>query len=230
MKENYTDITFLLDRSGSMAVCLGATIEGGNAFIRDQQETKGDATFTLIQFDDRYEHNFVGKPMREVQLLTTETYRPRGWTYLFEAMGRAINETGARLAAMPENERPSKVVFVVLTDGREQHGRCEKVSEFTQAQVAQLVKQQREVYNWEFVFLGANQNAILEAQRFGIAACNAITYAQNDGGTVAAFRSASSNIKKFREGSKLSASFEVADYKAQEDAAKNDRKGCCMTR
>lgn len=219
MKDNYTHITFLLDRSGSMGNALNATIEGYNAFLRDQQELVGQATSTLVQFDDRYEVNYAGVPVKEAKFLTKETYQPRGWTYLYEAMGRAIVETGEFLSSMPEDQRPSKVVFTVLTDGREQHpnGELARESKFTQEQVKNLVNQQTDQYKWEFVFIGANQNAVLEGQKLGIMTSNSLTYAQNTRGTSAAFKSVSDKVKSYRAGGQ-SCSFDAGDRAEQEKA------------
>jgi len=135
--------------------------EGGvNAFILSQTNVPGEALLTLVQFDTEYEFLHRGTPIRKVpkyQLV------PRGMTALLDAVGRAINETGARLAAMPEAERPGLVVFVVMTDGEENSSK-----EFTKATVKEMIERQQSQFQWQFTFLGANQDAFEEAGGMGI--------------------------------------------------------------
>ena len=132
------DITVVLDRSGSMEAVADDTIGGFNHFVKDQREEAGSACLTLVQFDTEYEFVHRALPIAEVPRLTRQTFRPRGGTALLDALGRSINETGARLAAMPEAERPGRVVFVVLTDGEENSSR-----EFHAAKVGQMIAHQR---------------------------------------------------------------------------------------
>jgi hypothetical protein len=135
--------------------------EGGvNAFIESQAREPGEALLTLVQFDTEYEFVHQGLPIRDVPKYHLV---PRGNTALLDAVGRAINETGARLAAMPEADRPGLVIFVVMTDGLENSSR-----EFSKAQVKEMIERQQSAYNWHFTFLGANQDAFAEAGAMGI--------------------------------------------------------------
>lgn len=213
MRSDYSDITVVLDRSGSMESVKQDTVGGFNNFLKEQQAVPGDCTFTLVQFDTVYEFVYSGVPIRNVPPLNGNTFVPRGGTALLDAVGRAINETGARLAAMPEPQRPGKVVFVILTDGQENSSQ-----EFNRQKVFEMISRQRSEYKWEFVFLGANQDAIQAGASIGIANSNAITYANNAVGTRAAFASAGSNVAKYRVGAKLQADFEPEDRQAQRDA------------
>jgi len=112
---------------------------------------------------------------------------PRGWTALLDAIGRTINATGARLGAMPEDQRPEKVIFVIVTDGKENVSQ-----EFREPEkVFQMIGHQRDVYQWDFVFIGANQDAIAVGATFNIPAASSMTYAANAAGTREAFTSAS---------------------------------------
>jgi hypothetical protein len=171
MKQNYTHISIVLDRSGSMDSCQDITREGFNTFITKQKKETGEATVTLVQFDDQYEVNYEFKDLKRVDHLTKKTYQPRGMTALLDAIGKAINNTGKRLATMAEEDRPSKVLFVIQTDGFENAS-----EEFTREKVFGMIKHQREKYQWNFVFLGANQDAIATAISFGIGAKSSMSY------------------------------------------------------
>lgn len=194
MKTGSTDITFVLDRSGSMKEVRSDTIGGFNAFIQAQRALPGDCVASLVQFDDVYEPLYTAKPIQEAPLLTTETFVPRGFTALFDAIARTIIETGKRLAAMSEGQRPEKVIFVILTDGGENASR-----EFRERErVFEMVGHQRDVYHWDFVFIGANQDAITVGAGFNIGAGSTMTYAANAVGTQAAFRSVSNYTQRMR--------------------------------
>lgn len=190
---NLCDITVVLDRSGSMQSVADDTIGGFNQFLRDQREAPGTATLTLVQFDTEYEFVHRALPIGAVPPLTRETFQPRGMTALRDALGRAIHETGARLAATPEPERPGRVIFVVMTDGQENSSR-----EFAAPVVAELIRQQREVYSWDFLFLGANQDAILTAGALNIPASASLTYASTGAGNLAAQAASSKAIARSR--------------------------------
>lgn len=213
MKQNYTHISVVLDRSGSMQSVLHDTIGGFNSFLNEQKKVAGTGTLTLVQFDNVYEivNDFVD--LKQVEPLTEKTFQPRGSTALLDAIGRTINETGKKLSEFAEQDRPEKVVIVILTDGEENASR-----ECNHHQINDLITHQRDAYKWEFVFLGANQDAISTASQMGISAGHAITYAANSVGTQAAFASVSKNIASHRMGIAADASFEATDYEAQKKA------------
>lgn len=215
MKKNYTDISIVLDRSGSMDSVKSDTIGGFNSFLKGQKEVPGEATISLVQFDDIYEVVYEGKRLRDAPLLNDQTFVPRGTTALLDAIGRTINAMGKRLSAMPEAERPEKVIFVILTDGYENASR-----EFKVEQINDMIRHQRDVYAWEFVFIGANQDAITSASQMGIQAANALTFAANTAGTQQAFSSLTQNIAAYRTNQKLDMSFSQEDRDKQKDAGK----------
>jgi hypothetical protein len=169
MKSDLTDITLVVDRSGSMEKVREDAEGGVNSFIEQQAKEPGEALLTLVQFDTEYEFLHKGVPITEVpkyQLV------PRGMTALLDAVGRAINETGERLAKMDELDRPGLVIFVVMTDGLENSSK-----EFSKSDVKAMIERQQEKYNWHFTFLGANQDAFAEAGSMGIHAAGAANYA-----------------------------------------------------
>ena len=194
MKSNFTRIAVILDRSGSMQTLREATVAGFNEFVRTQLAVPGKASLKLVQFDDQYEVVF-DKPLKEVPELTQDTFVPRGWTALLDAQGRTIEELGAELAAMDENDRPSKVMVLTLTDGLENASKL-----FTVERVAELVKRQREVYSWDFVYLGANQDAVKVAASMNIPAPMAMSYAAHPSATRQIFQSAGALFNRARAG------------------------------
>lgn len=148
-----------------------AAIQAFNDFLDEQQKVPGQARLTLVQFDDQYEVWVRAIPIAEVTPLTMETFQPRGSTALLDALGQTIDETGERLAALPEDQRPGKVIIAVMTDGLENASH-----RFSQRDVARRIAHQRDVYSWEFLFLGANQDAIATAAQLNIHKNNAVTY------------------------------------------------------
>lgn len=161
MRQDLADITLVVDRSGSMQSIRDDAQGGINAFVTQQAETSGEALVSLVQFDTKYEFVANGIPAAdfpEYELV------PRGGTALLDAIGRAINETGDRLSKMSEPDRPALVVIVVMTDGHENSSR-----EFTKAQIKQMIEHQQTHYNWQFTFLGADQDAFSEATSMGMA-------------------------------------------------------------
>jgi von Willebrand factor type A domain len=213
MKPNYSDITVVLDRSGSMECLTNEVIGAFNTFIDEQKQVEGEATFTLIQFDDHYEVNCEAINIHDVSNLNESTYVPRGMTALFDAVGRTILSTGKRLSAMAQQDRPEKVIFLIQTDGEENASK-----KFTLNKIKTMIKEQQEVYSWEFVFLGANIDATSVAADIGILQGRAMKYANNANGVSEALCSLSTNLASFRRGSKVDMSYEKADFDAQKKA------------
>ena len=203
MNGNLTDITVVLDRSGSMASVAKDVVGGFNKFVEEQKKAKGSATFTLIQFDTEYE--FVHRSV-DIQKVSKLEFQPRGCTALLDAMGEAIVDTGERLKNMRECDRPSKVIFVIITDGQENASK-----EYKKYQINEMIKLQREVYGWEFVFLAANQDAIGEAHSLGISANTAMNYKHSSHGYDVIFCSVSSNLSALRRGEACNMAFSAKD-------------------
>ncbi len=170
MNHNKTEMIFLLDRSGSMAGLEEETIGGFNRLIEKQYRPEGETEITAILFDDQYEVVWTGKNAREARLSDKE-YFVRGCTALLDAIGKAIVDTGRRLAMTDVSERPGKVIFIVTTDGMENAS-----TEFTYPKIKELIKHQQEKYSWEFIFMGANIDAVKEADSIGISVDNAYNF------------------------------------------------------
>lgn len=161
MKAGHAHITLVVDRSASMDAIQDKAEEGVNAFINQHKAAPGTCSFLLREFDDQHARIYSG----DIQGAPVYRLHPRGNTALFDAVLKAINETGAMLEALPESERPEKVIFVVQTDGEEN---CSKEDPKGDA-VRKMVQHQTDVYKWEFVFLGANLDM---AKNLGVSMTN----------------------------------------------------------
>ena len=193
MNTQLTEIAFVLDRSGSMSTVAESAVAGFNEFLRDQQAAPGRARFTLVLFDNEFLVPVDAKPITEVAPLDTLTYVPRASTALLDAIGRTIDGVGRRLASTPESERPGKVIVAILTDGYENASR-----KYTQHDIAERIRHQREKYGWEFLFLGANQDAIATAAAINISAGSAATFQADAAGAKASFKSTSRKASALR--------------------------------
>ena len=190
-----TDITVILDRSGSMEAIASDAIGGFNSFLAEQQRLPGACRLTLVQFDDRYEVVYAGRPIADAPRLTGDTFQPRGSTALLDAIGRTIESTGARLAASPEAERPDRVLLVIVTDGLENAS-----TDYTRERVFTLISTQQDVYQWSFLFLAANQDAIAEGEKIGIGAQHSMNFAATGAGIRTASLSMSDAVSSLRSG------------------------------
>jgi len=203
MKNHYSEIAFVLDRSGSMESCREATIGGFNSFLQEQQKTEGLARLTLILFNDEYLVPIDALPVAEILPLSSDSYVPRGSTALLDAIGRTIDELGARLAALSEKDWPRQVIVAILTDGLENSSQ-----DYTWQQIADVIKQQSEQYRWTFLFLGANQDAIATAVQMNITAANAAAYVADAAGLHASASSLTRKVRALRRVSMGTASVE----------------------
>lgn len=204
-KSGLCEIVVLLDRSGSMQ-SIKADMEGGfNKFMDDQRKEPGECLLTLVQFDSGgIDTVHEAKPIKDVPPLVIE---PRGSTPLLDAMGHTIVSVGARLAATPEDARPEKVVFVVVTDGQENAS-----VKYAKEKIAAMVKEQSETWKWHFTFLGANVDAFAEAGAVGIARAVAANYAPKN--AAIAMSSLSSNVRGLRSGSSASLTYTASQRAA----------------
>lgn len=191
-----TEIVFVVDRSGSMSVIAADMCGGFDTFIEEQKKLPGECLVTLAQFDSAYELVYTGKPIADVPPLTLV---PRGATALLDAVGRTVDAVGERLGRTAEEDRPGKVLFVIVTDG------LENVSlEYSRERVFKMIKHQQEKYSWDFIYLGANQDAISVADGMGISAGNTVNYVACAGAAASgALRGLSHNVSTMRSGKGL---------------------------
>lgn len=183
-----TRLVFLLDRSGSMQ-SIRSDVEGGfAAFIDEQRGAAGECTVTLAQFDTSYEVVYRDVPLSEVPALEL---RPRSSTALLDAMGQLITEVGADIEALQDHERPGTVIVAIMTDGKENASR-----EWTYPAVKALVESRTDRSDWQFVYLGADQDAIEVGARIGVKRDQALTYSK--GKSRDALAAVSANIRNYR--------------------------------
>ena len=161
-------IAVLVDRSGSMAQCRDDMEGGLNTFVGSQAGEPGDAEITLAQFDTKYEPVWPLSPIKDAPKYTLI---PRGCTALLDAMGRFITEVGEELATRDEADRPGKVIVCIVTDGLENSSK-----DWTRDKVKALVEQQCSQWGWEFVFLGADMDAVQEGASLGIPQTSSLTF------------------------------------------------------
>jgi hypothetical protein len=199
---NLTWVVFLLDRSGSMQSIKSDTEGGFTAFIAEQRKATGECAVTLAQFDDDYEVVYSGLPVAEVPALDLV---PRGTTALLDAMGRLITDTGQKLAALPEDERPGNVVVAIMTDGMENASH-----EWTHPAIKSLVEQQTKDYDWQFLYMGADQDAVEVGARLGVNREQAVTYSR--GNVDAVMGASSSNLAAFRNARAVNPSAPMPGY------------------
>ena len=197
MKENFTAINVILDKSGSMSHLTSDTIGNFNKFLADQKAEPGEAIFTLATFSDRTSivHNAI--KLSDVPELNKHTYAPSGGTALLDAMGTTMTKVGCILSSMKEEDRPSKVIFLIITDGEENVSK-----EFTKSQIKDMVTHQSDKYSWEFVFMGANIDAISAGSSLGVSLSNSLNYSASSVGTEDLYKSVSDNLKSYRGSSR----------------------------
>lgn len=191
-------VVFLLDRSGSMSTIQADMIGGFNRFIQEQCKDdiiNGTTTYcSLYRFDTEYEFVFENLPIQsEVVQLNNKNFVPRGCTSLYDSMCKCIDDVGRGLAALPEKQRPSKVVFVTITDGGENSSR-----EFRLEHVATRTKHQQEKYNWQFVYLGANQDSFSTGASLNVNACSTTNFVANSVGVSNAWDQVSRGFSSYK--------------------------------
>jgi uncharacterized protein YegL len=205
-----TEITFVLDSSGSMAAIRDDTIGGFNTFLDDQRDEDGDATVTLYDFNTHVKRVFQGRPLEDAPKLSEETYVPGGSTALHDALYTAVTETDTRVAEA--DTPPDNVVIVVLTDGKE------NASETSSDRVRKQVEYHRTELSWEFLFIGANQDAALTAENMGMNRGQSLNMAHSGEGARAAYESTSEQVRTFRQEGRTDG-YTDADRRRQEDAS-----------
>lgn len=245
MKDGYTHIAVVLDSSGSMASILDDTIGGFNVFLKGQKEAEGEATLTLVEFAPR---SFGGQvnawvqpnsfdfrktvdvpvpvtikydftPIKAVPELSRINYVPHGGTPLLDTIAETINRTGKSLRFLHESLRPSKVLFVIITDGEENESRV-----YNHQRVMEMIKHQSIVYNWEFMYLGANQDAIQVGATFGISAQRSMSYGVTADAISSTYGVLASKTMAFRSASNAAEVEAALNFTPEERKLAEDKK------
>ena len=213
MKKGLTELVMILDRSGSMGGLESDTIGGFNGMIEKQRKEEGDSLVSVVLFDDVSEVVYDRVPISKVELMTDKQYYVRGCTALLDAVGGAIHHIGNVHKYAREEDVPEKTIFIITTDGMENASR-----QYTYEKVREMIERQKEKYNWEFLFLGANIDAVREAGRFGIQANCAVKYEHDGAGTRKNFSVLSNIVGRARgadSAAQMSAMFDEEDVLAE---------------
>ena len=202
MRENLTELVFILDRSGSMGGLESDTIGGFNSMIAKQQKEEGEAVVSTVLFDDVTDVIHDRVSIGDVKKLTEEDYFVRGCTALLDAVGGAIRHIGNVHKYAREEDRPAKTLFVITTDGLENASK-----KYSFNDVKKMIERQKEKYHWEFLFLGANIDAIEVAGNMGISRDRAANYNCDEMGTALNYKVLEAAVTRVR---KCKSSAEVA--------------------
>lgn len=202
MKTNITELVFILDKSGSMSGLEKDTIGGYNSMIKKQKEVEGEVVITTVLFDNNYEllHDRIN--IRDIGLMTDKDYYVEGSTALLDAIGKTIHKIGNQQRLAKKEHRADKVMFIITTDGMENAS-----DEYTYEKIKFMVERQKEKYGWEFIFLGANIDAISTAAKFGISSDRAANYNADGEGTKLNYDVVSDAVREFRESNEISQSW-----------------------
>ena len=215
MKKGLTELVFILDKSGSMGGLEKDTIGGYNAMLKKQQAVEGECLITTVLFDNNYDLLHDRIDIRAVKPMTEKEYAVGGSTALLDAVGQTISKIGNAQKNTADDYRAEKVLFVIITDGQENASR-----EYNAKRVKELIGRQKAKYNWEFIFLGANIDAVETADSFGIAPDRAQNYHSDPMGVKLNFSVMSDTVASFRRSNKMNENWKEeieADY-TQRDA------------
>lgn len=223
MKENLTELVFILDRSGSMSGLEADTIGGFNSMIKKQQKEEGEAVVSTVLFDDRCDVIHDRVDISKIKKLTEDEYYVRGCTALLDAVGGAIEHIGTVQKYAREEDRPSKTLFVITTDGLENASK-----RYSFKDIKRMIEQKKEKNNWEFLFLGANIDAIEVAGNMGISRDRAANYNCDSAGTALNYAVLEKAVSKVRrcKAVQMSEAFCGGAWKAEidEDFAERGNK------
>ena len=198
MKKQWTELVFILDRSGSMSGLEAETIDGYNGLLAKQKKEAGQAMLTTVLFDDRFQLLHDRVQLEEVMPITEREYYVRGSTALLDALGKTIQHVSGVHRSMKMEERPTRVLVVITTDGMENAS-----SEYSVRTIRQLVEHQKKACDWEFLFLGANIDALEVAERVGIARERAVDFHSDREGTHLSYQVIHEAISSFRASQKI---------------------------
>lgn len=223
MRKGLTEVVFILDRSGSMSGLEADTIGGFNSMIAKQQKEEGEAYISTVLFDDTCEVLYDRVPVNKVEPMNDNQYYVRGCTALLDAIGGAIHHIGNVHKYAREEDRPEKTLFIITTDGMENASR-----KYSYEKVKEMVERQKEKYGWEFLFLGANIDAIDVAGKFGIDSNRALNYVSDHKGTQLNYEVLNKTVSEFRACKSLvkeeiDAMFEACSAPVKDDYKKRHR-------
>jgi len=211
MKNGLTWIVPIVDESGSMGEIKSDTIGAYNSFISEQKKVEGEALVNLVKFNTKIEKVYESS-IQNAQLLDDNTYRPKDWTRLYDAIGHTIKDVKDKIKSLKDEDKPEKVLVVIITDGKENRSR-----DFNRDQIFEKIKKLEKKYNAVFLYLGANQDAFEEGNKIGINKFNTVTWEADSSGVNTAFASVNTYAKKYRTTSAIDFSADLNQiYKEEE--------------
>ena len=227
MRKGLTEVVFILDRSGSMEGLEGDTIGGFNSMIKKQSKEEGEAYISTVLFDDETEVLYDRVPVNQVSTMTEEQYYVRGCTALLDAIGSSIHHIANIHKYAREEDRPEKTLFIIITDGMENASRV-----YSYDEVKKMVEHEKEKYGWEFLFLGANIDAIEAAGRVGIDANRAVKYENDRVGAMLNYTALSKTVSAVRKAKSkadtdramVMCCCEISDYYEQKHKGEKKRR------
>jgi hypothetical protein len=193
MKKNLTLLVLVVDKSGSMDKIKQGAIDGFNNFIKAQREMKGKAIATVCLFDDTYEFLADSISLKNIKLLSNENYHPNGSTALNDTLGMMIDKIGQQMVSTSEKDRPSKVIFCIVSDGEENAS-----TKYTSTQVKLLVEQRKEQFGWEFVFIGTNQDITKTAKTYSFDTKSTFSFNNSSAGLTDGYATMTSYVSSVR--------------------------------
>jgi len=206
--EKYIKVINIIDKSGSMYSILDTAISGFNGFLAEQKTVEGDALVSTVMFSNKYNVLYEDVDIQECGGLSRENYVPGGTTAMYDAIGKTIQSEIDKLGNLPISERPEKTLCVILTDGQENSSHI-----FKQSEIKETIEEMKKDFNWEFIFLAANQDASLSAQSMGISKGNSFSFAATDGGLKSAYTNISNATSTYRSSSATSMDNLMGDAK-----------------
>lgn len=200
MKKGLSEVVFILDASGSMAHLVADTLGSFNSLIEEQKKDPGETYITTVLFNQYHNvlHNHIS--VKDMEPMTDKDYITFGTTALLDAVGKTIDNIGERLSDTEEEERPEKVIFVIITDGLENSSK-----EYSKAKVKEMIEHQQSKYSWTFMFLGANMDAVNEGASLGINSGYTKTYTATKTGTETLYRAVSKSVSSTKMGNDVAA-------------------------
>lgn len=213
MKNEMTELVFILDKSGSMAGLEKDTIGGFNALVEKQRKLQGDVRVTTVLFNQSYELLHDRISLKGISPLTEDDYEVGGTTALLDAIGSTVQKIANAQKRTMEEERADKVMFVITTDGME-NASCE----YNYKKINEMIASQKQKFNWEFIFLGANIDAVATARQFGVEEEFAVEYHADPEGTQLNYQVLSEAVSSFRTGKSIDRNWKKdieKDYKSR---------------
>ena len=217
MKNNLTELVFIMDRSGSMSGLESDTIGGFNSMLEKQKKEEGDALVTTVLFDDGFEVLHHRLDIQKVKPITSKDYYVRGCTALLDAVGKTIMMIKQEQKTASKEDRPDNVLFVITTDGLENASK-----EFTYEKIKKVIEKQTEKHGWKFLFLGANIDAAAEAAKVGISSRYSANYSADGEGTQKNFDAVcmAANFIRNNEEIREDWKMEIEDYLKKKECKK----------